>query len=52
MGIPKNVSEKREKKTFKDYEIGYVHVDITHLVLEGNMKNYLFVGILISHEDA
>ena len=43
--LPKPEGEKREKKKFKDYDIGYVHVDITQIVLEGNVKNYLFVGI-------
>ena len=34
----------REKKKFKDYEIGYVHIDITELKISGK-KLYLFVGI-------
>jgi len=34
----------RKKKHFKDYDIGYVHIDITEIRLEGK-KLYLFVGI-------
>lgn len=34
----------RKKQKFKQYDIGYVHVDITELRLEGQ-KMYLFVGI-------
>jgi hypothetical protein len=43
--LPKMEKEKRKTQVFKEYEIGYVHVDITQLVLEGNIKLYLFVGI-------
>lgn len=35
---------KRPKKKFKDYDIGYVHIDITTLHI-GKKKWYLFVGI-------
>jgi transposase-like protein len=34
-----------EKKKFKDYEIGYFHIDITEIILEKNNKFYLFVAI-------
>jgi IS30 family transposase len=34
----------RKKKRFKDYEIGYVHIDITQIRLN-KKKFYLFVGI-------
>ncbi len=35
---------ERKKKKFKDYEIGYVHVDITEIKI-GKNKLYLFVAI-------
>ena len=38
------VTTPRKKKRFKDYEIGYVHIDITEIRL-GKNKLYLFVGI-------
>jgi transposase InsO family protein len=34
-----------EKKKFKDYQIGYFHIDITEIILEKNNKFYLFVAI-------
>lgn len=34
-----------EKKKFKDYNIGYFHIDITEIILEKNNKFYLFVAI-------
>jgi len=37
-------SGARKKKRFKDYDIGYVHIDITEIRLKGK-KLYLFVGI-------
>lgn len=43
--LPKTEEEKREKKPFAEYPIGYVHVDITQIMLEGGQKLYLFVGI-------
>ncbi len=38
------VSTPQKKKRFKDYEIGYVHLDITEIRL-GKKKLYLFVAI-------
>ena len=43
--LPKDENEPREKKKFKEYEIGFVHVDITQVIIEGKQKLYLFVGI-------
>ena len=37
-------TEAAPKKTFKDYPIGFVHVDIAELHV-GKQKLYLFVGI-------
>ena len=37
--------KKREKSKFKQYDIGYVHVDITEIRLSKAEKFYLFVGI-------
>ena len=42
--LPREEKNKREKKKFKDYSIGYVHIDITEVRL-GKQKLYLFVGI-------
>ena len=41
--LPKEEKNIREKKKFKDYEIGYLHVDITEVKLE--TKFYIFVAI-------
>ena len=41
--LPKE-DPKKPKKKFKDYDIGFVHIDITTLRL-GKKKWYLFVGI-------
>jgi transposase-like protein len=43
--LPKDPEKKTEKQKFKEYEVGYVHVDITQIVLSGGQKFYLFVGI-------
>jgi hypothetical protein len=43
--MKKDAEEKREKQAFKEYDVGYVHVDITQITLENNLKLYLFVGI-------
>ena len=43
--LPKEEGEKRVKQAFKEYAVGFVHVDITKLLLEGGKKLYLFVGI-------
>lgn len=39
--------EEKPKKTFKDYEPGYVHVDVKYLpqMSDQTSRNYLFVGI-------
>ena len=43
--LPKNEDEPQEKKKFKEYDIGFVHVDITQVIIENKQKLYLFVGI-------
>ena len=43
--LPKNEDEPREKKKFKEYEVGFVHVDITQVIIADKQKLYLFVGI-------
>lgn len=43
--LPKEEEEPQAKKKFKEYEIGFVHVDITQVVIEDKQKLYLFVGI-------
>jgi len=42
--LPKEDIEKTQKKQFKSYEIGYVHVDITEVRIDKE-KLYLFVAI-------
>ena len=42
--LPKDEGEKREKKKFKDYPPGFVHIDITEVRVD-KQKLYLFVGI-------
>jgi transposase-like protein len=42
--LPKDESLRREKKKFKDYPLGFVHIDITEVRI-GRKKLYLFVGI-------
>ncbi len=43
--LPKeDTQDNNRKKKFKDYEIGYVHVDITEINIDKN-KYYLFVAI-------
>jgi transposase InsO family protein len=42
--LPKADPEKREKKPFKSYPIGYVHIDISQVQI-GKKKFYLFVAI-------
>jgi len=42
--LPKNDDKIRQKKPFKEYEIGYLHIDITELLV-GKKKYYMFVGI-------
>ena len=42
--LPKEEAEKREKKKFKDYPIGFVHIDITEIRTDEG-RCYLFVGI-------
>ena len=41
--LPKE--EKEGYKRFKDYEPGYIHIDIKHLPKLGDEKRYLFVSI-------
>jgi transposase-like protein len=42
--LPKDENEKKEKKKFKEYNIGYVHIDISEVhTKEG--KAYMFVAI-------
>jgi len=43
--LPKDDDEPREKKKFKEYDIGFVHVDITQVIIADKQKLYLFVGI-------
>ncbi len=42
--LPKEALPASDKKTFKSYDIGYVHVDISEIHTEEG-KAYLFVGI-------
>jgi transposase-like protein len=42
--LPVEEGKKREKKSFKEYGIGFMHVDITEVRTEQG-KCYLFVGI-------
>jgi transposase-like protein len=42
--LPKDENEKKEKKKFKEYPPGFVHVDITEAHTEQG-KLYMFVGI-------
>ena len=43
--LPKEESEKTAKKEFKEYQLGYFHIDITEILLDKNNKYYLFVAI-------
>ena len=45
--IPKEENEKNHRKTFKDYDPGFVHVDIKYLprMPDEASRKYLFVGI-------
>jgi transposase InsO family protein len=43
--LPKLEGKVIERKKFKDYQIGYFHIDITEITLEKNNKFYLFVAI-------
>ncbi|MCK5662776.1 MAG: transposase [Thiotrichaceae bacterium] len=42
--LPKEDLPKQKHKIFKEYSIGYVHIDITEISTEQG-KSYLFVGI-------
>lgn len=42
--LPKDDSNKPSPKRFKDYDIGYVHIDISELYTEQG-KSYMFVAI-------
>ena len=45
-GINKVPEKKREKaKKFKEYEPGFLHIDVTYLPKFGGKKHYLFVAI-------
>lgn len=35
--LPKNEDEPKEKKKFKDYEIGFVHIDITQVIIANKL---------------
>ena len=39
------LEQKRKKQKFKDYSMGYFHIDITKITLENNDPFYLFVAI-------
>ena len=43
--LPKIESGKKEKQKFREYEIGYVHIDITQIKLSDKQSYYLFVAI-------
>jgi len=43
--INKLPKEEREKKKFKDYPPGYLHIDVTYLPKLNGIKKYLFVAI-------
>ncbi len=45
--IPKEENEKNPPKTFRNYEPGFIHVDIKYLprMPDGAGRKYLFVGI-------
>lgn len=43
--LPKEENKTKEKQKFKSYDVGYVHIDITQIVLSGGQKLSLFVGI-------
>ena len=42
--LPKIEATQKEKKSFKPYPIGYIHIDITEFTLQAQ-KYYIFVGI-------
>ena len=42
--VTKSSSDSKKQK-FRQYEIGYFHIDITEITLEKNNKFYLFVAI-------
>lgn len=42
--VPDQIKPKREKKTFKSYEIGFIHIDITEFYLQKKKWN-LYVAI-------
>ena len=45
-GINKKPEEEKEKaKKFKEYEPGYLHIDVTYLPKINGVKHYLFVAI-------
>ena len=42
--MPKLEAKDKEKKKFKDYQIGFVHIDIAEIKID-KKKFYLFVAI-------
>jgi transposase-like protein len=43
--LPKEEVTKKDKKKFKEYDLGFVHIDITTITLSNKKKYYLFVAI-------
>lgn len=43
--LPKDENIKKEKKKFKHYDVGFIHIDITTIILSDKKKYYLFVAI-------
>ena len=43
--LPKEEIKTKDKKKFKDYDLGFVHIDITTITLSNKKKYYLFVAI-------
>lgn len=43
--LPKEEGRNTVKKEFKEYQLGYFHIDITEILLDKNNKYYLFVAI-------
>jgi|GEM_PF-5408079 len=46
--VPKQ--EKEKAKKFKEYEPGFLHIDVTYLPKLKGIKHYLFVAIEELHE--
>ena len=43
--LPKDDTGAKNKKKFKDYPIGYMHIDITQVCIHDKQKLYIFVAI-------